>query len=85
MGKDNLTRRGIMIRRKPAATRGGLEGPLLPEGSGDEQSPEELRALEVYTARMWLFESLSDIRRDRKRRAFIDYTAKNCEESWGDG
>ncbi len=73
-----------MARRKPAAIRGGLEGPLLPQGSGDGQSPEDLRAAEVYAARMWLFEHAEGARKRRKV-TFSDYTTKNCEEAWGRG
>ena len=69
-----------------------MEGPLLPEGSGGEEPPEWPRdpdeeAAMTYNARMWLFErNITDssghsVR--RKRRAFSDYTAKNCEEAWG--
>ena len=61
--------------------------PILPEGSGDEESPEEpvdpaVRAAEVYTARMWLFNEATQNRRKRVRRAWSDYCAKNCEEAW---
>ena len=56
-------------------------GPYLPEGSGDAESPEELRASEVYAARMWLFENPVRFTL-RKRRRFSDYTTKNCEEAF---
>ena len=62
-----------------------MEGPYLPEGSGDAESPEELRALAVYEERMAVFERglerMSPSR--RMRRTLHDYTAKNCEEAWG--
>jgi len=74
---------GKLTRRKPAATPGGLEGPLLPQGSGDGQSPEELRALEIYTARMWLFENNLSEPKAKRRTTFNDYSTKNCEEAWG--
>ena len=76
-----------MKGRKPTmlAERGGMEGPLLPQGSGDGQSPEDLQAQEAYDARMWRFEVLVTSSRavQRKRRAFSDYTDKNCEEAYG--
>ena len=60
------------------------EGSILPEGSGDAESPEELRAAEVYAARMWLFgESLGSGPKARRRHTFNDYATKNCEEAWG--
>ena len=82
MGSDSLTRCGKLTGRRPAGNNGGIEGPLLPQGSGDGQSPEELRAQEVYNARMWLFEH--NVRERNKRRTnFNDFTTKNCEEAWG--
>ena len=67
-----------------------MEGLLLPEGSGDAESPEEPkgcgveRALEVYEERLAAFErGLSLLGRAAKRRRFSDYTTKNCEEAWG--
>ena len=57
----------------------------LPEGPGDAQSPEwllemEVRAQEVYAARMWAFEENTRNRRPwRKRRG--DYERRNCEEA----
>ena len=65
-----------------------MEGPILPEGSGGEEPPEEPRRAElVYNARMAGFEALwagqaAPGRTERKRR-FSDYTEKNCEEAWG--
>ena len=61
---------------------------LIPEGPGDTQSPEfwaDVRAAEVYAARMWLFEhGLGSVRYPRaRRRHFSDYTVKNCEEASG--
>ena len=64
---------------------GGLEGSFLPGGSGGEQSPEDLRALEVYEERMRGFETglwLMGLRPHR-RNDFRDYQRKNCEEAWG--
>ena len=57
----------------------------LPEGSGDEESPEELRAKEVFQARMTGFEEATGNRRPRsvRRHRFSDYTERNCEECWG--
>ena len=76
-----------------------MEGPYLPEGSGGEEPPAypqmvvittergvEIRASEVYNARMWLFENgLSGSSSRKRRRRFSDYTAKNCEEAWTAG
>ncbi len=63
----------------------GIEGrPLLPQGSGDGQSPADLRALEVYELRMAAFEQLLTVMGRRpKRRNRRDYTRKNCEEARG--
>ena len=69
-----------------------MEGPILPEGSGDAESPEELwgqvdeRALWAYEARMRLFEEglIHVARKVRRRRwHFSEYVSKNCEEAWG--
>jgi len=69
-----------------------MEGPYLPgESEGEESSAEPLspedRAAEVYNARMRLFELAHEPaslgRRRRLRRAYRDYTVKNCEEAWG--
>ena len=60
------------------------ERPFLPEGSGDEESPEWLRRqLEAYAA--GLVAAFTDpVAGARKvRRAFRDYTIKNCEEAYG--
>ena len=61
-----------------------MEGPILPEGSGDEESPEWLRRhVESYA------QGLEQVFLDKvagKRRvlkAFRDYTTKNCEEASG--
>ena len=68
-----------------------MEGPILPEGSGGEEPPEELPDTwvdengrsDAYEERMYAFERLFDnptpVR--RRRRRFSDYTAKNCEEA----
>jgi len=70
---------------------GKMEGPLLPEGSGGEEPPEELpdhtlRAAEAYNSRMWLFEQMlsSHNWRKRRRKGRNVYETKNCEEAWGD-
>ena len=68
-----------------------MEGPYLPEGSGDEESPEEPnwsymdeRALRQYEERLAQFDSWVLMPWGvRKRRKLSDYTAKNCEEAWG--
>ena len=71
-----------------------MEGPFLPEGSGGEEPPEEPRQLHMWDERVRLqqekrllaFEQVLDHveAKPRKRRnLFNDYTAKNCEESWG--
>ena len=83
-----LTRRDRLTVRKhtPKGMRDRMEGTILPEGSGGEEPPEELRALEVYNARMWLFQNVvgeGSPTISRRRRVFRDYTTKNCEESWG--
>ena len=87
MASASLTAALIRVRlaraRAQTLRHGGLEGPYLPEGSGDAQSPEELRALEVYEERMARFElGLSHMGRRPRRANFNDYTAKNCEECW---
>ena len=71
-----------MGRRSPAGSRGGLEGSYLPQGSGDGQSPEELRAQEIYAARMWLFENAVNAPKAKRKVSFNDYVQKNCEEAW---
>ena len=59
-------------------------GPILPEGSGDKESPEDLRAREVYASRMWLFHQfLESGPKARRRNTFSDFTTKNSEEAWG--
>ena len=69
-----------------------MEGPILPEGSGGEEPPEEpqedeealLRAEGVYQARMWRFEQVLDKSRTKPkkvRRRLSDYTERNCEEA----
>ena len=68
-----------------------MEGPYLPEGAGDEESPEELerledaeRAIQQYEERMRAFEdSLELMNRRPKRRRSSDYRTKNCEEASG--
>ena len=68
-----------------------MEGPILPEESeGEEPSAEALlvaeeRALQQYEARMRAFEdALCYLGPKRKRRkAYGQWKAKNCEESWG--
>jgi len=67
-----------------------MEGPYLPEGSGGEEPPEELSpddlAQEAYEGRMLAFDALwepSRAPKRRKRRQMGDYTAKNCEEAYG--
>ena len=64
---------------------GTNERPYLPEGSGDEESPEEPGdSLGGYEERMWAFERMLDkMGRRPKRRLLSDYTKKNCEEAWG--
>ena len=74
-----------------------MEGPFLPEGSGDAESPEEPLHLmgedkngrsDVYQQRMYAFERLfvySMPKGKKKRRMFSDYTCKNCEEAYGEG
>ena len=70
-----------------------MEGPYLPEGSGDEESPEELRdieerALAQYEERLYAFERSLDQMRPtrwvRRRRMVGDYKTKNCEEALGE-
>ena len=71
----------------------GKERPLLPQGSGDGQSPEETqawlwdeRARVEQERRMLAFERALDRlsgARKKNRRAFNDYTTKNCEEASG--
>ena len=60
-------------------------GLFLPEGPGDEESPEELRALEVYDERMRAFELLLDVmgRKPRRRKRRHVYETRNCEEASG--
>ena len=68
-----------------------MEGLLLPEGSGGEEPPEEPqdvldaseRAMELYNAKMWLFEQGLSGHTVRRRRRMSDYTTKNCEEAYG--
>jgi len=59
----------------------------LPEGSGDKESPEDSRALEVYEARMREFDQLlvRMVPKRTKGRSFHDYTVKNCEEAYSRG
>ena len=58
-------------------------GPFLPEGPGDAESPEELRALEVYNARIQRFVQVLEPSKRRRRHYLGDYSTKNCEEAWG--
>ena len=65
-----------------------MEGrPIIPEGSGDEESPElAQRAADHYELSMRAFEDATGQRGrlyHRRRRMFRDYTAKNCEEAYG--
>jgi len=64
-------------------------GPFLPGGSGGEYPPEEpwieRRMQEAYNARMWLFIKAQEQVKSKRRRAFSDYTSKNCEEAYGGG
>jgi len=86
-------KRASIVGHGPTGNRErSKEGSFLPEGSGDEQSPElvddvgEGRALQVYEERMAVFEQgLARMPRNsyRKRRRFSDYTVKNCEEASG--
>ena len=83
-----MTRCGKLEVRKhtPLATRGEMEGSILPEGSGDAESPASpeatSRALAVYDARLSLLPEAQAAPK-KKRRFFHEYTAKNCEEAWG--
>ena len=62
------------------------EGPILPEGSGDEESPAWLqRQLEAYARGLEAAFSDKVAGARKVRRAFRDYTAKNCEEAWPGG
>ena len=79
--------------RAPAAGD-GMEGSLLPEGSGDAESPEGLqlalwdeRVRQQQEERMLIFAGVYDewVPRRRRRNVFNDYTTKNCEEAWGRG
>ena len=58
---------------------------LLPQGSGDGESPEELRALEVYELRMANFDALLETlgRGPRRRKPVGSFVRKNCEEAQG--
>ena len=68
-----------------------MEGLILPEGSGDEESPEdpldhEERAAVEYLRRIGLFETMLEhgivgYSRKGRRRRVSDYTGKNCEEA----
>ena len=65
-----------------------MEGPFLPEGSGDAESPElAQRAAEQYEFSMRAFHDATGERgrlmRLRRRRSLSEYTAKNCEEAYG--
>ena len=66
-----------------------MEGPILPGGSGGEESPEEplwlrVRAEAQYLRRLAAFEASLHVKgRKRPRRMFRDFTIKNCEEAWG--
>ena len=56
---------------------------LPAEGSGDEQSPEWLqRQLEAYATGLVAAFSDPVVGVKSVRRAFRDFTAKNCEEAW---
>ena len=72
-----------MERREPDDLGGGLEGPLLLGRGLGTESPEELRALEVYEERMAAFERSLVRLVPKRRRRFRDYTIKNCEECAG--
>ena len=69
---------------------------ILPQGSGDGQSPEEPqevlsaeeRAAVQYLRRIGMFETVMELKLfgrspKRRRRTLNDYTAKNCEEAYG--
>ena len=78
---------------KPVGGSIRMEGPYLPEGSGDEESPEYIgtRGIDkdaqvVYTKRMESFEALYEGQTPvgkKRRRSLHDYTVKNCEEASG--
>ena len=76
-----------MPRREPVDTPGGLEeGPLLPEGSGDAESPAWLlKQLAAYHAGLVAAYADPLVGARKVRRAFREYTIKNCEESYGGG
>ena len=68
------------------AGHGGLEGSLLPEGSGDAESPAWLlRQLAAYERGLEAAYAKSDARPRKKRRPMSDYTTKNCEEAYAYG
>ena len=85
MARDSLTGCVKITRRKPAATDDHIEGSILPQGSGDGQSPEEPR--DVYQERMDLFDCVTRVPingpKARRKVSFSDHTTKNCEECWG--
>ena len=73
-----------MAVRKHATGPRGLQPPLLPEGSGDAESPAWLRRhVEAYANGLIAAHSDPAVGKRRVRRAFSDYTAKNCEEAYG--
>ena len=78
-------------RHTPLGMSDSEGGSLLPQGSGDGQSPEEIEyaAGRVYDRRIDAFRSLLAVNGFAKpakaRRRFHDYTAKNCEECWASG
>ena len=81
-----------MLRREPHEVhKPQMEGSLLPEGSGDEESPEEpgREALDKiaegwYHRSVRRFEEATErARHGRPKRGLRGYTVKNCEEASG--
>ena len=75
-----------------------MEGSLLPEGSGGEEPPADPkrsapRGVDIQ-AEMWYHRKVRAFERvlegrtprgTRRRKAFSEYTARNCEEAYGEG
>ena len=87
MGKGDLTKCGILTRRKPAAIRRRVQSPSLPglgvQGAFGIKGPRS-----AYDDRLMGFvrtlERLEKSHRTMRRRDFHDYTTKNCEEASGE-
>ena len=63
---------------------GKMEGPLLPEGPGGEEPPEEPQGHQEKYELGLSAAALEGRAAPVRRRRFSDYTNKNCEEASGE-